>query len=135
MRSTSGILVLTLGMVGSAVAYWWMGLILLFVGEALGVLTDRAFVEGLFAVGAIAGGTAGLLAGSTGLMGVRALAVRPQRALPVFLFIWGAWMLLGAMSSAFLRNALSPLAAASLLGVCHLAACGLYLVTERLRTR
>ncbi|ADO69799.1 uncharacterized protein STAUR_1995 [Stigmatella aurantiaca DW4/3-1] len=135
MRPISGILILTLGMMGSIAVYWWMGLMLLFVGEALGVLTDRVLTGGLFAVGALAGGVAGLLAGSTALLGVRALAVRPPEKLPVFLGTWGAWMLLGALGSAFLRNALSPLAAASLLGVCHLIVCGLCLLTERLRPR
>jgi hypothetical protein len=133
MRPISGTLLLMLGMVGSAAAYWWLGLLLFFVGEALGVVTDRAFITGLFIVGAVAGSIAGLFAGCTAVLGIRALAVHPPRALPVFLVTWGAWALLGALTSILLRDALSPQAAASLLGACHLVACGLYLATERMR--
>ncbi|NNB94425.1 hypothetical protein HJC10_09325 [Corallococcus exiguus] len=135
MRPISGTLILTLGMMGSAAAYFWLGLFLFFAGQALGVVTDRGLTEGLFAVGALAGGIAGLFAGLTAVLGVRALAVHPPRALPVFLSTWGAWMLLGGLGSIFLRRALSPQAAASLLGVCHLVACALFLATQRWRIR
>jgi hypothetical protein len=132
MRSISGILILTLGTIGSVVAFWWMGLILLFTGQALGVLTDRMPTSGLFVVGALAGSAAGLLAGSTALLGIRSLAIRPPKKLPVFLSTWGVWVLLGAVVSSFLRHALSPVAAAGLLGFCHLAVCVIYLSAERL---
>jgi hypothetical protein len=129
-----GALILVAGTLGAALAYWWMWLLSFFVGQALGILTDRAFSKGLLAVGALAGGTSGVIAGSTALLGSHLLGIHLPKRGQVFWIIWAAWGAFGAIISCFSQEALSTPEAACLLGGCHLLVGGLLVGVERSRS-
>ncbi|MDC0710561.1 hypothetical protein POL68_18940 [Stigmatella sp. ncwal1] len=131
MHSTLGLLILAIGTLGSAVVYWWMWLLSFFAGQALGILTERALAKGLLAVGAFAGCTSGLVAGGTALLGSHLLGVRLPKKVQVFLTIWAAWGVFGAIISYFSHEALSAAEAACLLGGCHVLVGGILLGVER----
>src|SRR5687768_3411224 len=118
MRSVLGLLILTAGALGATVAYWGAWVMSFLIGQSLGIVTDQSLGPGLFFAGALAGGAAGLLAGSTAFSGMGLFLSRPPTS--VFFATWIAWGVLGAIVSAFLQKSLSTTVAAGLLGGCHL---------------
>jgi len=130
-RMIPGGLMLVGGAVGSCVVWWWSWLFFLFMGQAFGLLTDEMISTGLLVVGSLAGGAAGLLAAASAQFA--AMLISPSRRHRVFLMVWAAWALFGAVLSAIGNHVLSTVEMAVLLSGGHLMVVVIHLRVAALR--